>query len=126
MYSLAFPDMFTTSRTKLYKDRDATMNNLKLLLLSFKGNLLGDPYYGTNLHKIIYSNNHQILRDLIIDDIYVAIAEFMPQLKVARENILVYGDGTNLYATINAVNLLDYTTNLYEINLTETETGTEE
>ena len=121
MYSLSFPDMFTTSRTKLYKDRDATMSNLKLLLLSFKGNLLGDPYYGTNLHKIIYSNNHQILKDLVIDDIYMAIAEFMPQLRVARNDISVYGDGINLYATINATNLLNYTTNMYEINLTETE-----
>lgn len=121
MYSLSFPDMFTSSRTKLYEDRDATMSNLKLLLQSFKGNLLGDPYYGTNLHKIIYSNNQQILRDLIIDDIYMAIAEFMPQLRVARNDISIYGNGIDLYASINATNLLNYTTNLYEINLTETE-----
>ena len=121
MYSIAFPDMLGVARTKLYKDRDATLSNLKLLLLSFKGNLLGDPYYGTNLHKIIYSNNHQILRDLIIDDIYTAIAEFMPQLRVTREDIRIYGDDNHLYANINALNLLNYTTNLYEINLTETE-----
>lgn len=121
MYSLAFPDMFTTSRTKLYEDRQAALSNLKLLLLSYKGNLLGDPYYGTNLHKIIYSNNHQILKDLVIDDIYTAIAEFMPQLRVPRDNIVVWGDKTNLYATITATNVLNYTTNMYEINLTETE-----
>ena len=119
MYSLAFPNMFTTSRTKLYEDSKATLSNLKLLLLSYKGNLLGDPYYGTNLHKIIYSNNHQILKDLIIDDIYTAIAEFMPQLKVNRDDIVVWGDKTNLYATIIATNILNYTNNLYEINLTE-------
>lgn len=121
MYSIAFPEMFTTSRTKIYEDRDATMSNLKLLLLSFKGNLLGDPYYGTNLHKIIYSNNHQILKDLVIDDIYTAIAEFMPQLRVSRNDIRIWGDKTHLYASINALNLLNYTNNLYEINLTETE-----
>lgn len=121
MYSIAFPEMFTTSRTKLYEDRQAALSNLKLLLLSYKGNLLGDPYYGTNLHKIIYSNNHQILKDLVIDDIYTAIAEFMPQLKVPRDNIVVWGDKTNLYATITATNILNYTTNMYEINLTETE-----
>ncbi len=121
MYSLAFPGMFTTSRTKLYEDRQAALSNLKLLLLSYKGNLLGDPYYGTNLHKIIYSNNHQILKDLVIDDIYTAIAEFMPQLRVPRDNIVVWGDKTNLYATITATNILNYTTNMYEINLTETE-----
>jgi len=123
MYSLAFPDMFTTSRTKLYEDREATLSNLKLLLLSFKGNLLGDPYFGTNIHKIIYSNNTQILKDLIVDDIYVAISQFMPQLRVARKDIDIYGDGKNLYATINATNLLNYTTNMYEINLIQTEEG---
>lgn len=121
MYSIAFPEMLGTTRTKLYKDRDATLSNLKLLLLSFKGNLLGDPYYGTNLHKIIYSNNQQILKDLIIDDIYTAIIEFMPQLRVTREDINIYGHDNHLYASINALNLLNYTTNLYEINLTETE-----
>ena len=121
MRSLAFPKMFTTTRTNTVEDREATLSNLKLLLLSFKGSLLGDPNYGTNLSRIIYSNNHQILRDLVIDDIYMAIGEFMPQLRVPRENISIYGDGINLYATINATNLLNYTTNLYEINLTNTE-----
>lgn len=121
MRSLAFPKMFTTTRTNTIEDREATLSNLKLLLLSFKGSLLGDPNYGTNLSRIIYSNNHQILRDLVIDDIYMAIGEFMPQLRVPRENISIYGDGINLYATINATNLLNYTTNLYEINLTNTE-----
>lgn len=120
MYSLSFPDMFTTTRTKLFSERDATLSNLKLLLLSFKGQLLGDPYFGTNIHKIIYSNNTQILQDLIIDDIYVAIAQFMPQLRVERKDIEITGDGRHLYAKINATNLTNYTTNMYEINLTQT------
>ena len=121
MFSIAFPEMFKPARTNLLKDREATMSNLKLLLQSYKGNLLGDPYYGTNINRIIYSNNHQILKDLIIDDIYVAIAEFMPQLRVSRSDINVYGDGINLYASIAATNVLNHMNNLYEINLTETE-----
>lgn len=121
MISIAFPNMFKPARTNLLEDREATMSNLKLLLQSYKGNLLGDPYYGTNIDKIIYSNNYQILKDLIIDDIYIAIAEFMPQLRVARSDIDVYGDGTHLYTSISATNVLNQVNNLYEINLTETE-----
>ena len=121
MYSIAFPEMFNNVRTNLYSDSAATMSNLKLMLLSFKGSLLGDPNYGTRLNEIIYSNNNQILKDLIVDDIYIAIGEFMPQLSVERKNINVYSDGINLYASITATNLLNYTTNLYEINLTDVE-----
>lgn len=121
MKSIAYPKMFNSSRTLLYSDREATLSNLKLLLQSFKGSSLGDPYFGTDLHKVIYSNNRQILKDLIIDDIYTSIAEFMPQLSVDRKNIEITSDGVNLYARINATNLLNYTTNLYEINLTGTE-----
>ena len=39
MYSIAYPNMFTTSRTLLAKDHEATMNNLKLLLRSDKNAL---------------------------------------------------------------------------------------
>lgn len=120
MKSIAFPNMFSSARMNMYSDREATLSNLKLLLQSYKGSLLGDPYFGTTLNKVIYSNNHQILKDLVIDDIYMAIAEFMPQLRLSRSDIEITGDGTSIYATINAVNLLDYTSNLYEINLTET------
>lgn len=121
MYSIAFPDMFTSTRTNLYSDREATLSNLKLMLASFKGSLLGDPNYGTNINKIIYSHNNQILQDLVIDDIYMAIRTFMPQLSVRRNDITLQSDGTKLYATIQATNLLNYTTNLYEIDLTNTE-----
>lgn len=120
MKSIAFPNMFSSARMNTYSDREATLSNLKLLLQSYKGSLLGDPYFGTTLNKVIYSNNHQVLKDLVIDDIYMAIAEFMPQLRLSRSDIEITGDGTSIYATINAVNLLDYTSNLYEINLTET------
>ena len=35
-----------------YKDKEATLSNLKLLLGSSKMSLFGDPYYGTNLKKL--------------------------------------------------------------------------
>lgn len=71
--SLSFPDMFTTGSTKIKYDSEATKQNLKLLLLSTKQSLLGDPNYGTNIKKLIFEQNDSILRDIVIDDIYTNI-----------------------------------------------------
>lgn len=59
-----------------------------------------------------------MLKDLVIDEIYTTIVEFIPQLIINRNDIKIIQKKTNLYATFKAVNMLDYTTNLYEINLT--------
>jgi len=120
LYSLAFPDMFTSSRVKVIKDHAATFNNLRLLLLSDKKSLFGDPFYGTNLQKVIYSQNSLIIQDLVIDEIYTSIKMFMPQVQLSRNNIKVYGKGTELFADIECLNKLDYTPNLYTIRLTDT------
>lgn len=121
MYSLNWPDMFSTTYTKVIQDHEATMSNLKLILLSDKYSLLGDPYFGTNLKKLMFNQNNQVLRDIVIDDIYTAILTFMPQLVVNRKDITVTSNGANIYVAIRALNLLDYTTDLYNINLTQSE-----
>ena len=120
MYSIAYPNMFTNSRTLLAKDHEATMNNLKLLLRSDKNALFGDPYFGADLTKTIYMQNNVILKDLVIDSIYTAILTFMPQIKVSRSDITVYSKNYKLYATIKATNMIDYTTDVYDILLTDT------
>lgn len=121
MYSFSFPNMLGNSTSNLYSDYDATLSNLKLLLLSDKLSLLGDPYYGTNLKRLLYEQNNYVLKDLIIDDIYNAIVIFMPQVKIDRKNIIVTIRNQNLYVSLSCTNMLDYTTNLYEIRLTENE-----
>ena len=45
----------------------------------------------------------------------------MPQLVVNRKDITVTSNGANIYVAIRALNLLDYTTDLYNINLTQSE-----
>ena len=121
MYSINFPKMVSNVNSIVIKDHDATASNLKLLLGADKYSLLGDPYYGTNLKRLLFEQNNQIIRDLIIDDIYTAIITFMPQIKVDRKDIKVISNTANVQAQIKAINLLDYTTNLYNINLTDSE-----
>lgn len=118
MYSIKFPDMLSSARTNLVSDRDATLSNLKLLLSSDRYSLLGDPYYGTNLKKLIFEQSDALLKDIIIDEIYTSIQMFMPQIYVERKFIDVETDGINVYAKLKVINKLDHVTDLYEICLT--------
>lgn len=121
MYSISWPDMVSNVNTNLFQDRDATISNLKLVLLSDKYSLFGDPYFGTNLKKLTYDQNNQVIRDLVVDDIYSAILTFMPQLIVNRRDIKVTSDKQNVYVEIKVLNMLDFNTDLYNINLTGSE-----
>lgn len=121
MYSIKFPDMLSNTTTNLVEDHEATLSNLKLLLLSDKYSLFGDPYYGTNLKKLMFNQNNTVLADLVIDDIYTAITTFIPQIWVDRKDITVTSDKYNIYVNIKATNLIDYTTDLYNINLTNSD-----
>ena len=121
MYSIEFPDMVLGVSTNLVKDREATKQNLKLMLLSDRGSLFGDPYFGTLWRKLIFDQNNEILRDIIIDDILTSIETFMPQLLVKREDITVNSDRYSVTINIKALNLIDYETNMYSIKLMEDE-----
>lgn len=116
--SIAFPDMLSSTRMNVISEDDATKSNLRLLLLSPRKSLFGDPYYGNELKDVIFSQSGQIIKDLIVDEIYTSIAVFMPQLSVSRNDISIETDGIELYTTFKATNLLNYTTNLYNIKLT--------
>lgn len=117
MKSIAFPDMFRTASTNMVKDKEATANNLRLLLASEKNELIGDPYYGVTLKKYLFEQNNYVLQDIIIDDIYTAIKIFMPQIIVDRKNITITSDGYRLFASIKLTYQQDFTTDMYNIVL---------
>lgn len=121
MKSIAFPKMFNSSSTNIISDREATENNLKLLLLSEQNELLGDPYFGTGLKKYIYEQNNPVLRDMLVDNIYTAIALFMPQLVVKRKDISLKHYRNKLYCEIRATNQLNFQTDMYNIVLLQNE-----
>ena len=123
MYSIAFPNMLSNSKTNLVEDLDATKQNLKLLLLSRKRELFGDPNFGTDLLMAFFNQNTPVLADLIIDGIYTSIITMMPQIIITRKDISVTAKDTGVVATIRATNRTDRTTNLYQIELTENELG---
>ena len=120
MRSIKFPDMFTKTSTLVVENYYATLQNLKMLLYSDKGELFGDPYFGTNLKKFLYDQNDSILKDLLIDDIYTAMITFMPQVEVESKNINIKAEGNTVKAYIRALNKIDFQTNLYTIVLLDT------
>ena len=121
MDSINFPDMFSTTSTKIVSGHDATLNNLKLMLLSSRKTLFGDPYFGTNLKWLLFAQGNEVLQDIVIDDIYTAILTFMPQLTLSRKDIEIVFNREEVFIKIKATNLLDFKTDLYTINLMELE-----
>ena len=124
MVSISFPQMFSSASTNLVYDRDATWQNLKTSLLIDKGSMFGDPHWGSGIKRLMFEQNSSILRDIVIDDIYNNIANFMPQVRVQRKDIEINSDGSTLYASIRAKNLIDFqleTVNIALFNLEELE-----
>lgn len=117
MNAVRFPDMIISNKTAIVNDKDATMQNLETLLLSNKYTLLGDPYFGSNIERLLYESNNIILQDIIIDDIFTAINNYMPQIRVLRNNITVTSNGNNVTVNIRAQNMLDYSFDEYSIRL---------
>ena len=89
MYSANFPDIFGGQKTKLLKDKDAAISNLKLVLQSNKRTLLGDPFFGTELKKYLFDQNDQFIPDIVVDQIYSTIITYVPQLVLDRKDIKI-------------------------------------
>ena len=122
MKSIALPNMFNRTTTNLVYDYDATLQNLQLLLWSEKGELFGDPYYGTGVKRYLFDQNDVVLQDILLDDIYTAITLFIPQIKVDRKDIkLIRGNKGELSLRIEALNRADFTTDLFNIVLLQAE-----
>jgi phage baseplate assembly protein W len=118
MRSISWPEMFTKTSTNISSDKDATNQNLKILLQTDSGELFGDPEFGANLTQFLYDPNDSILLDLLKDAIYTAIATYMPQLMVNRSDISLKSDKRIVYIEITALNKINYQTDLYNITLT--------
>lgn len=121
MKSIAFPKMFNNTSTNIVEDHDATQSNLNTLLLSEKNEMLGDPYFGVGLRRYLFEQNNSIMDDMLIDDIYAAIAWFIPQLVVRRTDIKLVHNRQNLYCTIQGTNQLNFKTDMYDVVLLRNE-----
>lgn len=115
MNSIDFPKMFTSSGSRIVTDLDATKQNTYLLLKSEKGEFLSDPYFGIRLKRYTFEQNSYVLKDILIDEIYTQLAQFIPQLLVDRKDIELIQQGEKVYVKFKGLNRIDFVTNTYEI-----------
>jgi phage baseplate assembly protein W len=114
--------MFSTNHTNVWNSDEflaATKQNTKLVLLTNKGEIFGDPYFGLLLKQYMFDQNSYVLRDILIDMIYNQLAIFIPQVRIKRQDISIIQDtqkGT-LVCTFSGVSQIDYTINTFELVL---------
>lgn len=117
MNSIGFPEMFKSSATLVVKDREASLQDLQLLLASEKGELFGDPFFGVRVKKYTFNQNNYVLRDILVDEIFTQVKVFAPQITVSRDDIKIIQTGNTLVTNIKGINKLDFTTDMYQLEL---------
>lgn len=117
MNAIQFPNMIKSNKAQLITGKAATYQNLKYVLLSTKKTLLGDPYFGTQLKRLLFEKKNIIIRDLVIDEIISCINLYMPQLILTRDDIEVHTTRDEVRVRIKAKNIVDYSFEDYSIKL---------
>jgi len=87
--TFSYPYIFSMISGKSQLDNDIVSIEtcLKLLLLTSKGELLGDPMFGTNINKYIYDINNIALQDILRTEIVDAINAYEKRVRVLPEYI---------------------------------------
>lgn len=100
--SIRHPDSFSsrTGKTVISIDTKSINNCLKLLITTSKGELLGDPQFGSNLMKLIYEPNDTILQDMVTQDIIETISKYEPRITVTSSMINFNIDINTVYINI--------------------------
>ena len=66
-----------------YSDLERSINNLKMLLMTMKGERPMMPTYGSDLHEIIFENNVEgIVDDLLEDAVKSAVEVWMQEIHI--------------------------------------------
>lgn len=97
---------------------ESIKQGLYLLLNTTGGELAADPQFGCGVRNRVFKTNDVFNRTMIKEDIYSAILKFAPYVKVLRNDITVVRQSLGkVSVTIKGTSLLDYTTNIFEIDI---------
>jgi hypothetical protein len=90
---LSFPDMFYKNSVKVLEGTEGVKNDLSIMLQCEKGEQLGDPDFGVNLHKSKFSVNPLLAKELAVDGIIEA-QKFIGNILFFRDGVKVKKSGT--------------------------------
>lgn len=122
--SFSFPDMLDkySGGFNPIDDKEAVKQHIRLVLQSVKTELLGDPYYGTNLQKLVFDPNDVVVKDQVIDEVSIAIRLFVKEVTVKRKDIRITQDNKGtIGVSINLTYNKDSTNDLLNIQLISNE-----
>lgn len=94
--NITFPLVDDPEKNRLFRmnnvTKDALVSNLKLLLLTNKGERYYMPNYGTNLRKFLFEPKDNITVGDIEEDLRNTVKEFIPELTITSFNIYTTED----------------------------------
>lgn len=122
MRSIKFPKMFGPNFTRTWQANEynkATIQNMKLLVCTERGELFGDPYFGLLLKRYMYEQNNAILKEVLVDMLYTQLALFIPQVKIERKDISVVQNQAlgKVVCQFYGTSQIDFTLNNYQLAL---------
>jgi phage baseplate assembly protein W len=93
--------MSTNTFNQSYDNLVQLKSNVRNLLLTKKGERLGQPTFGTNLHRLLFDPNDEELEQKIYDTIDNSIRTWLPQLSIKEINI----EATDEMKNNNSINV---------------------
>ena len=101
--TIKFRKMFSliNNETQISEYIQSINESLKSLLMTSKGELLGDINYGTNLLAYVFSDNDPtVLNDLLATELSDAINTYETRVYVTPDNIYFYNENNRIYINI--------------------------
>jgi uncharacterized protein len=99
---LSLPLQMTSNTfNQTYDNLVQLKSNVRNLLLTKKGERIGQPNFGTNLHRLLFEPNDDSLEDKIYQAVDSAIRLWLPQLSINEINI----EATNEMKDLNEVSV---------------------
>ena len=113
------PSLFTDrGGWRLKTQLNKLEEDIRMLLMTSKGTLIGDPSYGSDLYRIIYYGNTSATASRIRYEIADCLAEHYPQVKIIsvdvefNENSVIMNIHYNIdYSNVSSNMMLEFIKN---------------
>jgi phage baseplate assembly protein W len=96
--------------TNIIKDNDVIRESIYNILTTRKGEVPGNPTFGTNIHRFLFEPNLDQYWDALKIEIMNDVANFEPRALVYNAEFI--SDGHSLTLFVFFVSLLDYTSDI--------------
>ena len=92
--SITHPKMFSLINGNTETDSlDISINrSIALILLTAKGEVFGNPNFGSDIRKFLFQNYTDSMRDLLIDEIVESISNWEDRIVINRGDISIEQD----------------------------------